>query len=548
MEKTLKLHIEGREISVRPGTSMLEVCQSEFAQRRVIAVRVGGVLKGLRWKPQRESTVQLLTYADEEARRVYERSARYVFLMAAEDVLPGTRVRIEHSAGYGVYADLMGCTLSAALVEKIDARMREIIAADLPFERERWSREEAMAYFEKRGQTDTVRLLNYRPYDTFDVYTCGGRSEYFYGEMLPSTGWVDAFALRLHLPGVVLQLPEPADPTRPAAFVERPKLMRALSDTARWNAILHCQNAADLNDIVSGGDVRGFMRVNEALHEKRIAEIAGRIVAGGARVVLIAGPISSGKTTFSNRLCVQLRVCGKEPAIISLDNYYLPRDQVPKNEQGKPDLECLESLDVPLFNRQLVALLQGEEVELPIYSFEVHHRLEHGTRLRLRADQPIVIEGIHGLNPQLTRDVPSDVKYRIYVSALTQLNLDDHNRIRTTDVRLLRRMVRDHQFRGASVEYTMDMWDEVRAGEEKHIFPYQEEADEMFNSTLLYELSVLKKYAYPMLQSVSEESRWYTRAHRLLKFLNYFLTIDAEDEIPPTSILREFIGGCTFYI
>lgn len=548
MEKTLKLHIEGREISVRPGTSMLEVCQSEFAQRRVIAVRVGGVLKGLRWKPQCESTVQLLTYADEEARRVYERSARYVFLMAAEDVLPGTRVRIEHSAGYGVYADLMGCTLSAALVEKIDARMREIIAADLPFERERWSRQEAMAYFEKRGQTDTVRLLNYRPYDTFDVYTCGGRSEYFYGEMLPSTGWVDAFALRLHLPGVVLQLPEPADPTRPAAFVERPKLMRALSDTARWNAILHCQNAADLNDIVSGGDVRGFMRVNEALHEKRIAEIAGRIVAGGARVVLIAGPSSSGKTTFSNRLCVQLRVCGKEPAIISLDNYYLPRDQVPKNEQGKPDLECLESLDVPLFNRQLVALLQGEEVELPIYSFEVHHRLEHGTRLRLRADQPIVIEGIHGLNPQLTRDVPSDVKYRIYVSALTQLNLDDHNRIRTTDVRLLRRMVRDHQFRGASVEYTMDMWDEVRAGEEKHIFPYQEEADEMFNSTLLYELSVLKKYAYPMLQSVSEESRWYTRAHRLLKFLNYFLTIDAEDEIPPTSILREFIGGCTFYI
>lgn len=550
MSQNVTLTIEGKSIVITQGTSMQDICRNEFPNRcgDVIAVRVGGVVKGLRWQPQRDLSVQLLTYADEEARRVYERSARYVFLMAAEDVLPGAHVRIEHSAGYGVYADITGATLSGEVVQKIDARMRDIIAQDLPFVRRQYSRKDAMAYFEARGQMDTVRLLNYRPYDTFDLYSCGERSEYFYGEMLPSTGYVRAFALHLHLPGVVLQLPAPTQPDCAAPFVERPKLQRAFADTARWNAILHCQNAADLNDIVSGGDMRAFMRVSEALHEKSIAEIAGRIVDRGARVVLIAGPSSSGKTTFSNRLCVQLRVCGKEPVIISLDNYYLPTDQVPLNEHGKPDLECLESLDVPLFNKQLVALLQGEQVEIPIYSFEKHARLERGTLMQIRPDQPIVIEGIHGLNPKLTQDVPSDAKYKVYISALTQLNLDDHNRIRTTDVRLLRRMVRDHQFRGTSVEATMDMWDEVRAGEEKHIFPYQEEADEMFNSTLLYELAVLKKYAYPMLQSVSEESRWYTRAHRLLKFLNYFLTVDAEDEIPPTSILREFIGGCTFYL
>lgn len=549
MEKMITLHIEDKEVTFPFGTSILQVCKTHFSERMndIIAVRFIGTVRGLNWIPQRDGRVELLSYQDEEARRVYERSARYVLLMAIADVLPGARVRIEHSIGQGIYATIDGYALSGATVREIQARMQAIVDADIPFVRVRWSRDEAMRYFENLEQMDTVRLLSYRNYDYFDVYTCGERSEYFYGEMLPSTGFIRAFGVSLHLPGIVLQLPATDDPAHPAPFCERPKLMRAFAEAARFSRILHCKNAADLNDIISSGGTRDFIRVSEALQEKTIGDIAEQIVRSGARLILIAGPSSSGKTTFSKRLMVQLRIHGEEPVAISLDDYYRNRNEVPLNDKGKPDLECLESLDVALFNEHLVSLLQGEEVEVPEFSFEIARRLDHGKKLRVRKDQPIIIEGIHGINPQLTAQVPSDVKYRIYISALTQLNLDDHNRIRTTDVRLLRRMVRDYQFRGAAVEHTMDMWDEVRDGEEKYIFPFQEQADVMFNSSMLYELAVLKKYAEPMLQSVTEDSRWYTRANRMIKFLNYFLPIDAEDEIPGISILREFIGDLSFH-
>lgn len=551
MAKQITVILEGNAFVCEVGTSVWQLIEAHLPERHAdaLAVRVGSAVKGLRWQPQQDCACTLLTYADEEARRIYERSARFVFLLAARELIPGARVRVEHSIGYGLYITI-DCEggLNGALVRRLEQRMEEIVKADESLVRTRWSRQQAMDYFEGDGQADKLRLLRYRPFEYFDVYTCRGMCEYFYGEMLPSTGYVRGFSLHFHLPGVILQLPAPQGPNQPAPLQARPKLLRAFAEIAQWAGILRCDNAADLNDLIAENKIRRFMRVNEALHERSIAAIANQIVRNKARVVLIAGPTSSGKTTFANRLDVNLRVDGLEPVAISLDNYYLDRGKVPLDANGKPDLECLESLDVPLFNEHLVRILQGEEVEIPRFSFQTGCRKATGVPMKLREDQPILIEGIHGLNPRLTADIPSAYTFKVYISALTQLNLDDHNRIRTTDVRLLRRLVRDRQFRHTSVDHTMSTWDSVRAGEEKYIFPFQEKADVLFNSSLLYELPILKKYAYPMLNEVEEDSPWHLRSRRLLKFLNYFLDGSAEDEIPPTSILREFIGGCTFYV
>lgn len=483
----------------------------------------------------------------EEERRIYERSARLILLLALRKVCPGARLRVEHSIGQGVYMNVEGVSLTAALTRRIEAAMHEIAEQDLPIEKARWSREEAIAYFAAQGQEDTVRLLSYRPFDYFNVYTCDGLSEYFYGDMAASTGKIRSFALRFYYPGMVMLLPGEDLSGAPAPFAERPQLMRTYAEANECSRILACESAADLNDIVARGEARTFIRVSEAMQERAIAHIAERIVARGARVVFIAGPSSSGKTTFAGRLSIQLRVSGKRPVAISLDNYYLNREQIPLGQDGTPDLECLESIDVPLFNEQLVELLAGREVELPKYSFYTKKREKQGTKLSVTQDQILIVEGIHGLNDKLSSDIPSELKFRVYVSALTQLNLDCHNRIRTTDVRLMRRMVRDHRTRATGALETMAMWDKVREGEEKYIFPFQEKADVMFNSSLLYEIAVLKKYAYPMLLEIGEDSPYYVRARRLVKFLNYFVDCDAESEIPPTSILREFIGGCTFY-
>lgn len=487
-----------------------------------------------------------MTTNREEIRRTYERSARLILLLALREVLPGAKVRFEHSIGQGVYTTVSGAALTAACVRKIEAKMREIAERNLPIEKSRLSREEAMAVFAAQGQDDTVRLLEYRPYEYFDVYTCDGLSEYFYGDMAASTGEIDRFALRFYYPGMVLMLPEDVEgPVAP--FAERPQLMRTYAQSAEFSRILGCENAADVNDTIRRGEIRTFIRVNEALHDRAIAQIAERIVARGARIVFVAGPSSSGKTTFANRLGIQLRVSGKRPVAISLDNYYRNREDVPLGPDGKPDLECLESIDVPLFNDQLIDLLAGREVEIPRYSFKTKKREERGERMRVEPDQVIIVEGIHGLNPRLSDDVPSELKFLVYVSALTQLNLDNHNRIRATDVRLMRRIVRDQRTRGTDAIGTIQMWDSVRAGEEKYIFPYQERADVMFDSSLFYEIPLLKKYAYPLLKAVPRESEHYVRSRRLVKFLNYFLDCGTEDEVPPTSILREFIGGCSFY-
>ena len=514
----------------------------------VMAARRGGQVLEMTYALSGDGELIPLTVADDEGRRIYERSLRFVMLLALRRMYPGRQVRIEYSVGHGVYVRLPGLTLGAEEIAALEQAMRHICAEDLPFRQRVWTLEEAIRYFREDGQPDKVALLEHRPYRYFTMYGCGGMWEYFYGAMAASTGAVRIFALLPLSGGFVVQLPSADSPDAPAPYIERPKHLAVFAQSAAWCDILGVNNAADLAALLEKGDMRSFIRVNEALHDKVISDIADDIARRGARVILVAGPSSSGKTTFAGRLSVHLRVLGYHPVKVSLDDYYLDRDQLPVEPDGSVDLERLDTLDLPLLQRQVMALLRGEAVELPRFSFHTGKREPHGEWLQLKADQPIIIEGIHGLNPALLEGVPEEVQHRIFVSALTCLNLDDHNRIRTTDVRLLRRIVRDNQFRGTLPRHTLAMWPSVRRGEETWIFPHQERAHSMFNTALHYELPFLKPRAYALLQAIGPDEPDYIPARRLLKVLNYLPDAPAalENEIPPTSILREFIGGSTF--
>lgn len=491
-----------------------------------------------------------ITFQNEEGRRIYERSLRFVLLLAMRRVLPDADVRIEHSIGYGVYMRILDRDATKEIVDALQKEMQAIVKEDLPFVREQWSRKKAIDYFQSTNQMDKTRLLAYRPYDYFPVYLCGGIAEYFYGVMLPSTGWVSAFRLRLHGKGMVLQMPSPANPQKPAPYVSRPKFLACFAQSNRWCDILGCMNAADLNDMIVCGDLPQFIRVNEALHDQSIGEIAQGVFARKAKAVFVAGPSSSGKTTFSNRLCIHLRVLGLQPVLVSLDDFYLDRDQLPLEENGMPDLEALSALDVDYLHQCVAGLLRGEEVMMPRFDFTVSKRAKDMYPLKLYKDQILVMEGIHGLNPALHAGFDPHLICKVYISELSCLNLDHHNRIRTTDARLLRRIVRDHQFRATPPEETLGIWNSVRRGEETWIFPYQEQADFVFNSALHYELPVLKRYAYDLLKAIPPDDPVHLSSRRLLKILHYILPAPdkAMQDIPPLSLLREFIGGCTLYL
>lgn len=548
------LIVDGVPIEHTQGMTLGEAIAKAHPGVKALAARVGGEEFNLNFTPKLKEgdawTVTTLTIHRRAGRRVYERTLVFILLMAMRNLFPGKRVVIEHSLGPGLMVrPYLGRTLKAEDVRNVEAEMRRIVQENLPLKRERQSIRNAVEYFEKDGQSDKVRLLRYRKYSYFDVYRCGDMMEYLYGEMAPSTGLIDVFTLRYRLPGMLLIMPDAAEPTRPAVYVDQPKLARALDESQRWTEILECDSAADLNDMIESGHIREFIRVNEALHEKSISSMADQILDHGARAILIAGPSSSGKTTFTNRLAVQLRVHGKTPMLISLDDYYIDRDKLPLDENGERDLEAISTLDIDRFNQDLEMLLSGEEVEMPIYSFKTGSRLPKGRIVQLREGQPVLIEGIHGLNERMSEGIPAEMKFKIYISALMPLNLDDHNRIPSTDARLLRRLTRDYSHRNASMEETLRMWASVRRGEDKWIFPYQEQADIIFNSSLCYELAILRKHVHPLLSAVGHESDVFAESRRLVKFLNYFLDADGvEDEIPPTSLLREFIGGCTFYV
>lgn len=545
------LKLNGYEISCENGISWQEaydMLPEDRKIRRPLGISVQGRTYSLRDPAEEYAHARILTYAHEEGRRIYERSLQLLFITAVSHVCPGKHVRIEHSFGQGLYVVVEDVEMNADLAAQIENEMRTLAEKNLPIERNNVTTDSAQDYFARTGQADRLRILNYRQYDHFTLYHIGdGPEDYYYGEMVPSTGSVDVFSVVPYGPGVVLMQPDIEDPERSAPFKDLPKLWNIYQETASWNRILNCENAADLNEMIENHRLREFIRVNEALQERKIQSIADQFIASGARLILIAGPSSSGKTTFSHRLSIALRVQGLRPVKISLDDYYRNREDLPVEPDGSVDLERIETLDTDLISDHLRRLMAGETVNIPVFDFHTGTRTNKTHPFCVEEGQPILIEGIHGLNEKLTEGIERKLKFKIYISALTMLNLDDHNRIRTTDARLLRRIVRDQQFRGTPPEKTMSMWRSVRHGEENYIFPYQEEADVMINSSLTYELPIMKKYAYPALCAVTPSSPHYTLAQRLVKFLNYIQTADVEDEIPVNSILREFVGGCCFY-
>ena len=540
-----------KEWSCEPGATVAEALAALLPpdHPKPLGAFCDGKVLELNTKLQKNCYLTPITFQHEEGRRIYERSLRFILLLAVRRCYPDVRVRIEHSIGFGLYLQLEGKRVVQGDAALIEETMREIVAANLPFTRSRWTRQQAIDYFSSLGWTDKSELLAYRQFDYFNIYECGGLAEYFYGAMLPATGDVPVFAVRYHPPGLILQMPSPENPDVPAPYVSRPKHMATFYESNYWCQILGCRNTADLNRLIDRGELNEFIRVNEALHDKSLADIAEDILRMNARAVFLAGPSSSGKTTTANRLKVHLRVLGLRPVLISMDNFYRNRGEIPVDKFGKPDLESLYALETDLFRESIRSLLDGRETAMPEYDFSTGIRKDSAYTLRLDRDQMLIVEGIHGLNPGLHEGFRPGEICKFYLSELTCLNLDDHNRIRTTDARLLRRIVRDYQFRGTSPEGTLAMWDSVRRGEEKWIFPYQEQADIVFNSALHYELPVLKAVAYPLLKAVPQDDANYYVAIRLIKALNYFRTApqSAWAEIPPLSILREFIGGNTFY-
>jgi len=548
----IRVTVQGKSDAFSSGITVGEVVRAlmepEEAKQVLCALR-GGVCLELNEPITEDAEITPLTYRDERGRRVYERSLRFLFLLSMKRLYPDKKVRMLNSVGQGLYIRLTEGEMGHDMARAIEADMQELCRQDLPFEKEIWTREKAIAHFEREGWYDKAELLRFRPSRQITMYRIGDFCEYFYGAMLPSTGYIRAFRVKPHFPGVVLLAPSPENPDEPAPYVPRAKFLRQFSQSQKWCGILGAENAADVNRMIQEGRMREFIRVNEALHDKSIAGIADEIVRRGSRVVMIFGPSSSGKTTFANRLAVHLRVLGQKPHLLSLDDFYRDRKDVPLEADGTPDLEHVDALDVAFLTECLEGLLAGREVMMPRYSFKTGSREPVGVPLKLGANEPLLIEGIHGMNDRITAEIPEQLMFGIYVSALGCINLDNHNRIRTTDVRLLRRIVRDIRFRNTSPQQTIAMWPKVRLGEEKWIFPNQEKADVMFNTSLHYELPVLKTMAYELLLAIPHQSPEYLVARRLLKVLNYFVPADGSimDEIPPLSILREFVGECSFY-
>ena len=516
--------------------------------RGTLAALSGGIVIELNDPLRRDCTLTPLTLEHEEGRRIYERSLRFVMLLALRHLFPYQQVRIEYSVGYGVFVRLPGVELHRQDIVRIENEMRRIVELDLVFTRKQWTREDAIRYFEEEKQQDKVELLSRRPVPTFTMYCIDGMWEYFYGAMTVSTGYVPVFTLFELRGGFVLQLPAGSDFDHAAPYIYRPKHLEIFAQSAHWCEILGVTNVSDVSILIEQNKLRNFIRVNEALHESAIDEIARKIHEQNKHVVLVAGPSASGKTTSAARLAVHLQMYGHPSRRISMDDFFINRDDLPVQLDGTRDFETIEALDVKLLADSISGLLNGEEVFMPGYDFESGEKEYLTPPTKLEPGEIIILEGIHGLNPKVIDMLPADEIYRIFASALTCLNLDDHNRIRTTDVRLLRRIVRDQQFRGYPPEETLSLWPSVRRGEEKYIFAYQENADSMLNTALHYELPILKFYAYKLLMDVPSSSPNYLLARRLIKALNYLPDVDESlmDEIPPLSLLREFIGGSTF--
>ncbi len=534
------------------GTTFEQITQEyqEQYNNTIALVTENGKIRELHKKVSKDAEVKFITLSDTIGHKTYERSAIMLFVKAVHDIMgKDVRIKVEFSIGKGVYCAILGDKkLDDDSVKQINRRMNDLVAANLPISKKPYPITEAVALFKKQGMEDKVDLFRYRRSSYINVYELDGYYDYFYGYMLPSTGYIKYFQVFSYESGVLLLLPDKACPTQLELFEPREKLFATLESANRWGEDLGIGTVGDLNNRICEGRLSDVILVQEALQERRIAEIANQIVErGGIKFVMIAGPSSSGKTSFSHRLSIQLQTHGLKPHPIAVDDYFVEREKTPRDANGDYNFECLEAIDLEQFNQDMCRLLEGERVELPKFNFKTGHREYNGNFKELGPDDILVIEGIHGLNDKMSYALPSESKFKIYISALTSLNVDGHNRIPTTDGRLLRRMVRDARTRGASATRTLQMWPSVRRGEEENIFPYQESADVMFNSALIYELALLKPYAEPLLYSVKSTEPEYYEAQRLLKFLGYFLSIPG-DSIPNNSLVREFSGGSCFNV
>lgn len=516
-----------------------------------VSAKVNNKVESLDFRVYYNKDIEFLDIANSSGMRTYVRSLFFILVKAVEELYPQGSISLEHPISKGYFCKLhIDRTIGLDDVQRIKQKMQEIIAADIPYTRTESHTEEVVRLFEKRGMMDKARLL-----DTYGqlysyYYQLGDTVDCYYSSLVPSTGYIRLFDIVKYYDGLLLRIPSRENPTKLEEVVKQEKMLEVFQEYHRWNQILGISTVGDLNVACNHGHATDLINVSEALQEKKIAQIADEIThrnQDGKRVklVLISGPSSSGKTTFSKRLSIQLMTNGLKPYPISLDDYFVNRNDTPLDENGKHDFESLYAVDLPFFEEQLTILLNGGEVELPRYNFTTGKREMSGKKLRIDEHMILIIEGIHALNPALTPHIPNENKYKVYVSALTTILLDNHNYIPTTDNRLLRRIIRDYKYRNYSAEETIARWPSVRAGEEKWIFPYQENADAMFNSALLFELAVLKDYVEPVLRKVPNRCPEYSEAHRLLRFLNYFVSVQ-DKELPPTSLLREFLGGSSF--
>ncbi|MBQ8502383.1 MAG: nucleoside kinase [Bacteroides sp.] len=539
--------------TIPTGSSLLEIYQALKLNLpyQVVSAKVNNRVEGLNFRVYNNKDIEYLDVRHSSGMRTYVRSLCFVLYKAISECYPGGKLYVEHTVSKGYFCHLdIGRPIELEDVVTLKQRMQEIIAKDLPFHRVECHAEEAIRIFSELGMHDKVKLLETSGSLYTYYYTLGDTVDYYYGSLVPSTGFLYLFDLVKYYDGLLLRIPCQENPTRLSDIVKQEKMLDVFREHLRWQNIMGVSTVGDFNKSCEEGHATDLINVAEALQEKKIARIADEIhrrcvEETPVRMVLISGPSSSGKTTFSKRLSVQLMTNSLRPYPIALDNYFVNREDTPRDEKGDYDYESLYALDLTKFNEDLQALLRGEEVELPTYNFTTGKREYRGDRLRIDEHTILILEGIHALNPALTPLIPDERKYKVYVSALTTISLDDHNWIPTTDNRLLRRIIRDFNYRGCSAQDTIARWPSVRAGEEKWIFPYQENADVMFNSAMLYELAVLRHHAEPILASVPRNSAAYSEAYRLLKFIRYFTSVQ-DNEIPPTSLLREFLGGSSF--
>lgn len=551
--RDIEVIVEGEHIECKEGTELLELAQryQKKYQDDIVLAMVNHKLSEL-WKPVQDGDkITFLTTGTVSGNETYRRSMVMVMLKAFYDVYGHkiNNINVMYSLSKGYYCEVDGdLQVTRDELYQVKTRMTEIIKAAMPFEKHVISTNEAMEFFHKHRMYDKERLFKFRRSSRVNVYRLNKFEDYFYGYMVPNTGYLKYFELHAYDEGFVLQMPVKEEPRRVPKFCPQEKVFSVLKESSKWGELLEIGAVGALNENISKGKIGEIMLVQEALQEQKIAEIAKQLAnRPDVKFIMIAGPSSSGKTTFSHRLSVQLRACGLHPHPIAVDNYFVNREDNPKDKNGDYDFEALQAIDINLFNQDMGRLLKGEEVEIPSFNFKTGQRQYKGDTLKLGPDDILVIEGIHCLNDELSFSLPKESKFKIYISALTQLNVDEHNRISTTDCRLIRRIVRDARTRGATAEETLARWQSVRAGEEKNIFPYQEEADVMFNSALIYELAVLKQYVEPLLFGIPVDSPYYTEAKRMLKFMDYILGVSS-DIVPANSLLREFIGGGCFNV